>query len=85
MKDTNRFPDPPSQEPVETLSFESAFSELQQIVSALEDGEQSLENALGLYERGKILARHCAKILDQSELKIKTLSGEVLADFDLEN
>jgi exodeoxyribonuclease VII small subunit len=66
---------------VENLTYEQAFNELEQIVTALEAGEQSLEVSLALFERGQILAKHCANLLDQAELKVKQLSGEDLLSF----
>lgn len=62
---------------VEALSFERAFQELEEIVSLLE-AEHTLEDALRLYERGQSLARRCAFLLDQAELKVQQISGEPL-------
>jgi len=56
------------------LSYEQAFSELESIVETLENGQQPLEQALKLYERGQLLARFCADLLDGAELKIKQLN-----------
>lgn len=70
---------------VEELSFEEAFSELENIVVSLETGEQTLEEALAMYERGQALARHCTSLLDQAELKVKQLSGETLLEFPEED
>jgi exodeoxyribonuclease VII small subunit len=73
--------DPVSSTPVEQLSYEQAFSELEAIVTALESEDHSLEVAMRLYERGQLLARHCAGLLDQAELKVQQLSGDELVDF----
>ncbi len=62
--------------PIEKLSYEKALEELDGIVSALEDDEQSLEAALALFERGQALAKHCAKLLDEAELKVQQLTAE---------
>ena len=67
--------------PVETLSYEQAFIEFEQVVASLENGEHSLEVSLALFERGQNLAQHCANLLDQAELKVKRLSGEDLIPF----
>ena len=69
-----------SQVPVEQLSYEQAFAELEQIVAALESEEHPLEQALSLFERGQALARYCAALLDQADLKVQQLSGEDLID-----
>jgi exodeoxyribonuclease VII small subunit len=62
---------------VNLLSFENAFQELEEIVSLLE-ADHTLEDALRLYERGQALARRCASLLDQAELKVEQVSGESL-------
>lgn len=67
--------------PVEQLSYEQAISELEAVVTSLETEEHSLDEAMKLYERGQQLARHCAALLDQAELKIQMLSGEELVDY----
>jgi len=67
--------------PVEKLTFEQAYKELENIVLALETGQHSLETAMQYYERGQALARHCASLLDRAELKIQRLSGEELEDY----
>ena len=66
--------------PVEGLSYEEALNELQEIVSNLESGERNLEETLALYERGQVLARYCAALLDQAELKLQQISGESVVD-----
>lgn len=66
---------------IDDLTYEQAFSELEQVVALLEAGESTLENALALYERGQLLARRCAVLLDQAELRIQQLSGDKLEDF----
>jgi exodeoxyribonuclease VII small subunit len=73
--------DPVSDVPVEQLSYEQAFSELEAIVTALESEDHSLETAMRLYERGQLLSRYCAGLLDQAELKVQQLSGDELIDF----
>lgn len=60
---------------IENLSFEDAFQELERIVNSLEDEDHNLENSLLLYERGQILAKRCADLLEQAELKVKQISG----------
>jgi exodeoxyribonuclease VII small subunit len=62
--------------PVEQLTYEQAFSELETIVTALESEERALDESLALYERGQHLAQHCAGMLDQAEMKVQQLSGD---------
>jgi exodeoxyribonuclease VII small subunit len=71
--------------PVDQLSYEQAFHELEGIIDALESNDQTLESTLALFERGQALARHCANLLDQAELKVQQISGEELVDFTPEN
>lgn len=66
-----------SQKKVEEMSFEEAFSELETLVQALEDESRPLDDAIGLYERGQMLARHCATMLEKAELKVRQLNGEI--------
>jgi len=67
--------------PIGKLTYEEAFSELEKIVLALESGEQSLEDALSLFERGQGLTKRCSQLLDEAELKVSKLSGESLEPF----
>jgi len=73
--------DPAARPPVEQLTYEQAFAELEEIVAELESGEHSLDTALAVYERGQALARRCTALLDQAELRIQQLSGDSLVDF----
>ena len=68
--------------PIDELTYEQAYAELEAVVSALETGEQSLDEALTLFERGQGLTKHCAELLDKAELKIRILSGETLDPFE---
>jgi exodeoxyribonuclease VII small subunit len=71
--------------PVEELAYEQALAELEEIVTALESEERSLDNSMSLFERGQSLARYCAGLLDQAELKVQQISGENLTDFEPED
>ncbi len=64
-----------SQAPVENLSYEEAVRELEGVIGALETAQVSLEDSLALYERGQSLAARCAALLDQAELRLKTLAA----------
>lgn len=74
---------PDEKTPVEELTYEQAFNELEAIVAALESEEHSLENALALFERGQSLAHQCTQRLDAAELKVQQLSGENLEELNL--
>lgn len=67
---------------VDELTYEAAFAELEKIVSALESEQRPLGESMSLYERGQALAKHCAALLDEAELKVKQLSGGGLSAFE---
>lgn len=70
--------------PVDQLTYESAFAELQTIIEALEGEQGSLDEATSLYERGQLLVKRCSKLLDQAELKVKQLSAPAALDLEEE-
>lgn len=75
--------------PVEELTYEEAFDELQAVVTELESGELPLEESLALFERGQSLSKHCSALLEEAELKLKELipdgeGGFSEIDLDLE-
>jgi exodeoxyribonuclease VII small subunit len=56
------------------LKYEQAFAELEEIVSALETNQKTLDEAMALFERGQALAQHCAELLERAELRVRQLS-----------
>lgn len=61
----------------QNFSFEKALEELQQIVSSLEAGNVSLDDSLGLYERGVELVRLCNRRLEEVGQRVDVLrAGE---------
>jgi exodeoxyribonuclease VII small subunit len=70
--------------PIDDLTFEEAFAELETITNELESGEHPLEEAMTLFERGQALAKRCLELLDKAELKVKALVGESLEEFEEE-
>lgn len=68
---------------IDQLSFEEAYSRLQETVIQLEAGHLPLAEAMALYQTGMDLAKQCGLQLDQAELTIKKLtpSGD-LVDFE---
>jgi len=73
-----------SPKPVEELTYEEAFAELESIVNALDGGasQNPLEAAMSLFERGQALVKRCGELLDGAELKVRELSGDQLSDFE---
>lgn len=46
------------------LSYEDARDQLTEVVRRLESGQGGLEDSIGLWERGEMLARRCQQWLD---------------------
>jgi exodeoxyribonuclease VII small subunit len=68
--------------PAQNLTYEEALSELESIVSALEEAEKPLDESMKLFERGQALVVRCNELLEAAELKVKQLSGESLLPFE---
>lgn len=62
--------------------FEASLSELEAIVERLEQGELSLEESLGAFERGVQLTRACQRALEQAEQRVRILTQEGGDDTD---
>ena len=60
------------------IHFEQSFTELETIVSQLEKGELSLEDALKQFEKGIQLAQKCQTLLNEAEQKIELLTAQGL-------
>jgi len=58
---------------VSKMSFEDALAELEQIVRALEGGQQKLEDAITAYERGAALRKHCEAKLAEAEARVAAI------------
>jgi exodeoxyribonuclease VII small subunit len=76
MSTTAKLPDD-----IAALSFEDALAELERIVRGLEGGQQKLEDAIGAYERGALLRRHCEAKLAEAEARVQAIG--VAADGSL--
>ena len=58
-------------------TFEEAQTELEQIVTRLEQGQASLDEALALWERGEALYAFCRQKLDAAQGKVEELARRV--------
>jgi exodeoxyribonuclease VII small subunit len=56
-----------------TENFESKLARLEQISELLENDELGLEKSVSLFEEGVVLSKECLGILENAELKVKTL------------
>ena len=59
-----------------SASFETALTELEQIVNRLESGSLPLEEALNEFERGVQLARQGQTKLQQAEQRVQILLAD---------
>lgn len=59
----------------ETVDFETAMAEIEQIVAQLEGGELGLAESLAQYERAVGRLRTCHRLLDEAEHQVTLLSG----------
>ncbi len=74
-----------AQGPEDSLDFETALEELEDLVVRMEAGDMSLEASLSAFERGVKLTRHCQTALRSAELKVKKLTeNNQLEALDLE-
>jgi exodeoxyribonuclease VII small subunit len=69
--DPKTLPLPPD---IAKLSFEDAMTELEKLVRQLEDGRAKLDDAIGAYERGALLKRHCEAKLREAQARIEKIA-----------
>lgn len=55
------------------VDFEAALGELETLVTAMEEGELSLEDSLAAFEKGIQLTRECQTLLTQAEQRVQLL------------
>lgn len=67
---------PDRNDEIKTMDYETAMRALQEVITRLEEQEQTLENSLSLFEEGQMLIRRCSELLDKAELKVQTLLSE---------
>ena len=58
------------------FDFEVALQSLEELVTAMEDGELSLEESLQAFEKGIKLTRECQSALQKAEQKVQMLINE---------
>ncbi|WMW21189.1 exodeoxyribonuclease VII small subunit [Methanolobus mangrovi] len=63
-------------EGLDEISFENSLEELESLVEKLEKGQLTLDESLGIFERGMKLARVCNQKLSKAERKIEVLIEE---------
>jgi exodeoxyribonuclease VII small subunit len=73
------------QEEIQKMDFETAFTALQENISFLESENLPLEKALDTFEKGQALAKRCAQLLEEAELKVRELSLDNPATSEVED
>ena len=63
----------PAEDGITGLTYEAALAELDTLITKLEGGSIALEEAIGAYERGAVLAQHCADLLARTEQRVNQL------------
>ncbi len=59
------------------MSFEQQYKELQGIVTALETGESSVEEAMGQFKKGMTLLKSLKSQLEKVENELREIDTEV--------
>jgi exodeoxyribonuclease VII small subunit len=54
-------------------SFESVYKQLEEVVRQLDEGGLTLDESIGLYEQGMMLAQRCQSLLETAELRVTRL------------
>jgi exodeoxyribonuclease VII small subunit len=70
----------------QSINFENALEQLEELVSAMEKGELSLEESLQAFEKGIKLTRECQTALRSAEQKVQVLinADGTTEDFEIE-
>jgi len=58
------------------MSFENAVKRLDEIAAQMEEGDNTLDKSMELYEEGIKLIAYCNDMLEKAEQKIETLGGQ---------
>ena len=58
---------------MEKIKFEKAMERLEEILRELENGELSLDEALGAYDEAVKLVKVCSERLSEAETRVKML------------
>jgi exodeoxyribonuclease VII small subunit len=71
-----------------SFNFEQSLTELNKLVSKMEQGNLALEDSLKAFEQGVALVQECQKALQTAEQKVQILSQqghETLQPFEPDN
>ena len=70
---------------IKKMSFEEALIELEGIVENLEKGTNKLDDAIGAYERGTLLKKHCASKLNEAKARVEKITTNSDGDISAES
>lgn len=65
----------------DSLGFEQAMAELDDLIQAVENNRLPLEETLQSYQRGQQLIARCTVLLRDAEERIRQFDGEQLIEF----
>jgi exodeoxyribonuclease VII small subunit len=72
----------PDKDDISALTYEQARDELVEIVARLEASSATLDESLGLWERGEALAARCQEILEGARERIVSTRADDPTDDD---
>ena len=70
---------------IKKMSFEEALIELEGIVENLEKGTNKLDDAIGAYERGTLLKKHCESKLNEAKVRVEKITTNSDGDISAES
>lgn len=85
MPNDKPIPLPEYATPIDKMSYEEAYAQLEEIVNRLENDEHSLEISISLFERGQALVKYCSGLLEKAELRIRQIVDDQIVPFDTED
>lgn len=59
---------------IESMTFEQALAELEEIVKKIDAGQESLQSAVSSFEKGVLLKNYCEKKLTEARLKVEKIT-----------
>lgn len=59
--------------PIESMSFEECYLELQQLVEQFEKGQMRLTESVEHFERGMLLLKRCNQQLNEAETRVEKM------------
>ncbi|MDQ3855433.1 MAG: exodeoxyribonuclease VII small subunit [Chloroflexota bacterium] len=62
------------------LTFEQAYSRLEELIQRLDAGGLPLDEALTCYEEASALAGRCTELLDNAELRLRSVEDLVVEE-----